>query len=180
MRLNVSRQNIDTEELLQKNVSAHLVSLGASYTHVTSLKGIVGRNTQRVVMYHARLTSLAGFEDAQFVEFAFLGFNRIDRFLPQDASFGVLDLAGNPLTSLRNCPRCETLIVSSTRIENLLGCPDGVKILRCGHSCFLRSLRGCPSSVKIIECACAPNLIIQQECLPLGLQELHADPQARL
>lgn len=168
-RIKVSRQPID--QIDAKNVE----SLGASYTHIRSLKGIIGPNTKRIVMYHAFLDSLEGFEETNGVEIAYLGFNRIAKFREVDANIkriGVLDLAGNPIRCLQNCPPCRELIVSSTLIEDLVGCPEGVEIIRCGHSTHLLSLKGCPQSIKIIECSCAPNLSIQYEYLPLGLEEL--------
>lgn len=149
-------------------------SIGASYTHVENLVNSVSANTTRIVMYHAKLTSLAGLENANFIQHAFLGFNRIASFRPKDAKIrvGVLDLAGNPITSLIGVPKCRDLIVSSTLIENLIGVPEGVEFIRCGHSTHLKSLKGCPQSVKLIECSCAPNLVIRNENLPANLQEL--------
>lgn len=168
-RINTSRNSV--ENINEKNVE----SLGASYTHIKSLKGIIGPNTKKVVMYHAFLESLEGFEDTESVNLAYLGFNRIKKFREIDATIkhiDVLDLVSNPISSLINCPPCRELIVSSTLISDLTGCPQGVEIIRCGHSIFLTSLRGCPQSVKIIECSCAPNLIIDPDILPRGLQEL--------
>lgn len=168
-RVNVSRTK--TTSIPDRDVS----SLGASYTHIKSLKCAVGPSTKRIVMYHSLLESLDGFETTDGVEVVYLGFNRISSFRQEDSSIkqmGVLDLVGNPITSLLNCPPCKTLIVSSTRIENLIGCPDGVEVVRCGHSTFLKSLKGCPSSVKIIECGCCPNLVIDSSDLPPNLEEL--------
>jgi hypothetical protein len=147
-----------TEEI--KNY-APLVSIGASYTHIKSLKGTISAKTKRVVMYHAMLESLEGLEDAEYLDHAYLGFNRIQNFRSEDQKIkvGILDLAGNPITTLRNVPVCEELIVSSTKITNLLGVSEGTKIIRCGHSSFLTSLEGCPKSIKLIECSCSPNLI---------------------
>lgn len=156
-RINISRQKIT--HIGETNVE----SLGASYTHIKSLKGIIGHDTKKIVMYHSLLESLEGFEDTDGVEIAYLGFNRIRNFRDVDAEIkqiGVLDLAGNPLASLLGCPPCNQLIVSSTLISDLTGCPEGVEIIRCGHSTHLKSLNGCPQSVKLIECSCAPNLII--------------------
>lgn len=169
MHVNVSRSKI--EVIQEKDV----MSLGASYTHVRSLHGVLGPSTKKVVMYHSFLTSLAGFEPCTSVDLAYLGFNRIERFRPEDAQlfrFGVLDLAGNPLQSLQHCPPCHTLIVSATCIKDLTGAPEGIEIIRCGHSAYLQSLKGCPSSVKLIECAAAPLLRIDRNDLPLLLEEL--------
>lgn len=108
----------------------------------------------------------------------YIGFNRIERFRPQDTEIQglqVLDLAGNPLESLQHCPPCKELIVSSTRIRNLEGCPEGVEIIRCGHSTFLESLRGWPSTIKLIECSCAPNLRIEEKDIPKSVVELLID-----
>jgi len=172
-RVNVSRQLI--EYIDERNVE----SLGASYTHIKSLKGIIGPNTKKIVMYHSFLESLEGFEDTNGIQIAYLGFNRIRNFREIDATvkpIEVLDLVGNPITCLQNCPPCRQLIVSSTLINDLIGCPEGVEIIRCGHSTHLRSLRGCPKSVKLIECSCAPNLIIDPHDLPEQLEELLGDP----
>jgi hypothetical protein len=171
-RINVSRQLIET--ITEQNVE----SLGASYTHIKSLKGIIGKNTKKIVMYHSFLESLEGFEDTDGVQIAYLGFNRIKKFREIDKDIKlieVLDLVGNPITSLQNCPPCRQLIISSTLINDLVGCPDGVEIIRCGHSTHLKSLKGCPKSVKIIECSCAPNLIIYQRDLPNELEQLLGD-----
>jgi hypothetical protein len=168
-RVNVSRQLIETID------AQNVESFGGSYTHIKTLKGIIGNKTKKIVMYHAFLESLEGFEETDGLHIAYLGFNRIKEFRLIDKStksIGILDLVGNPLTSLINCPPCQQLIVSATLITNLIGCPNGVEILRCGHSTHLTSLKGCPKSVKIIECSCAPNLIIDQSDLPLELKEL--------
>src|SRR4029078_6411626 len=120
MRINISRSKITEKELKCANVE----SVGASYTHITSLTGGIGKSTKKVVAYHSMLTSLEGFEDTNGVEQAYLGFNRISKFRLQDKDIKqikVLDLAGNPLISLENCPPCETLIVSGTLIKNLVG-----------------------------------------------------------
>lgn len=111
-------------------------------------------------MYHSMLESLEGLEAAEHLDHVYLGFNRITSFRPEDRNIKVdiLDLAGNPLTSLLNAPVCKELIVSATKIADLKGCPEGVEIIRCGHSPYLVSLEGCPQSVKLIECSCAPNL----------------------
>lgn len=172
MRRNLSRQKL--ESISETN----LASLGCSYTHVKTLKGVIGPSTQKVVMYHAFLESLEGFEDTEKVEIAYLGFNRIRAFRVQDAKIhriDVLDLVGNPIKNLTHCPPCRELIVSATLISNLVGCPEGVEIIRCGHSTHLLSLEGCPSTVKIIECSCSPNLILKREHLPVRLEELLTD-----
>jgi hypothetical protein len=170
LRVNVSRQKISTINAI------NVESIGASYTHIKSLKGIIGPKTKKIVMYHALVENLDGFEDCtNGVETVYLGFNRISKFREKDSTFkqiGTLDLAGNPIKSLEHCPPCDVLIVSSTLIEDLYGCPEGVSIIRCGHSLQLKSLRGAPDSVKIIECGCAPNLIIDTKYLPKGLEEL--------
>lgn len=168
-RVNVSRQLITTVN--EKNVA----SLGASYTHIKSLKGIIGPDTKRIVMYHALLENLDGFEDTIQVETAYLGFNRIFEFREQDIlipEIGVLDLCGNPIKSLKHCPKCRVLIISSTLIETLEYCPEGVEIIRCGHSVHLKSLKGAPLSAKLIECGCCPNLVIEEKHLSPNLQEL--------
>jgi hypothetical protein len=168
-RINVSRQSISF--IPYTNVE----SLGASYTHVTSLKGVIGNKTKKIVMYHAFLNSLEGFEDTCGIEYAYLGFNRIYKFRPEDKyipKIDVLDLSGNPITSLENCPQCRVLIVSSTLLKDLQGCPDGVEIIRCGHSTHLKSLKGLPRSIKLIECSCSPNLKINKEDLPEDLEEI--------
>jgi hypothetical protein len=161
----------------QITCAGRLPSIGASYTHIESLQGVVAPETSRVVMYHAKLTSLRGLEVADNIEHAFLGFNRIHSFEPADKGIrvGVFDLAGNPLTSLQNAPVCRELIVSSTLVPDLVGAPEGIEMIRCGHSTHLKSLRGCPSTVKLIECSCAPNLVIEAEHLPPRLEELITD-----
>lgn len=167
-RVNVSRSLVTT--IHHQNVA----SLGASYTHVKSLKGVVGPDTKRIVMYHAFLTAITDLTVTNHIQHAYLGFNRITGFTEADRcikKIDVLDLVGNPIKSLVNCPPCRELIVSSTLIENLIGCPD-VEIIRCGHSTHLKSLQGCPDTVKIIECSCAPNLVINYNDLPSGLVEL--------
>ena len=169
LRINVSRSPI--EKISAENVT----SLGASYTHIKTLKGVIGKDTEKVVMYHAFLDSLEGFEDAQYVALAYLGFNQIKKFRPEDKNIpkiGVLDLAGNPIESLENSPPCEELIISSTLVKNLFGAREGTKIIRCGHSTHLLSLEGCPSSVEIIECSCAPNLVVQPEHIPKNCKEI--------
>jgi len=169
LRVNVSRSLI--EKIPYKNVK----SLGASYTHVPTLKGVIGKDTEKVVMYHSLLNSLEGFEDAHHVKQAYLGFNRIRGFRPEDKNIpkiDVLDLAGNPIESLVNSPPCDELIVSSTLIKNLVGACEGIKIIRCGHSTHLLSLEGCPSSVELIECSCAPNLVLKREHLPKNIKEI--------
>jgi hypothetical protein len=151
-------------------------SIGASYTWISSLDGVVGPDTSRIVMYHAKLTSLKGLENSRSIQHAYLGFNMIEKFRPDDAHIkhiDVLDLVGNPIASLLHCPPCRELIVSSTLIEDLTHCPDTVEILRIGHSTQLKSLRGCPESVRILECSCAPNLVIEDIHLPKQLKELH-------
>jgi hypothetical protein len=174
--------NIRVSRQLIEKIDANpdkLISLGASYTHVKTLKGVIGRSTKRVVMYHAFLENLSGFEDTIYVDIAYLAFNRISGFTEDDKKlqFGVLDLAGNPIKSLLHSPKCKELIVSSTLIEDLTGLQDsqGIEILRCGHSSHLLSLKGCPRGVKIIECSCAPNLVIDKSHLPEGLKELITD-----
>ncbi len=100
--LNVSRQKIETVESVDE-----IESLGASYTHIKSLKNVIGPQTKKIVMYHAYLETMDGFEDTNGIELAYLGFNRISSFRPQDATIPlikVFDLAGNPLKSLVNCP----------------------------------------------------------------------------
>ena len=177
-RVNASRSLIDEKEFkekYQKECSEGISSLGISYTHIRSLRDIVGPRTKKIIAYHSFLESLDGFEDTDGIEIAYLGFNRLSAFREKDAKIkeiGILDLAGNPITSLRNCPPCKQLIVSSTKTVNLVGCPEGVEIVRCGHSDHLLSLHGCPKSVKIVECSCAPNLKICAEDLPLDLEEL--------
>jgi hypothetical protein len=166
-RIRVSRSDITTSLLLsrlQKDATKDGVqSLGASYTHMDSLKGIVGAQTTRIVMYHAMLDSLEGLDKTTALDIAYLGFNRIRKFRAEDAKIpqiNVLDLAGNPLQSLVNCPPCKELIVSSCWLEDLKGCPETVEILRCGHSLTLKSLSGLPKSVRILECSCTPHLNI--------------------
>ena len=152
-----------------------LESLGASYSHLKTLKGAVGPRTKRIVAYHAMLTDLSGLEDTECVEQAYLGFNRITGFRPEDTrlrGLGVLDLAGNPITSLLYCPQVDTLIVSATKVPNLKGCPEGIRIIRCGHSDHLVSLEGCPSTVRLIECSCSPNLVIDSSILPAEVELL--------
>ena len=171
-RINVSRQLI--EHIDEKNVE----SLGASYTHIKSLKSIIGSNTKKIVMYHSLLESLEGFEDTNGVEIAYLGFNRIKKFREIDMNIKlieVLDLVGNPITSLQYCPPCHQLIISSTLITDLTGCPEGVEIIRCGHSTHLKSLKGCPQSAKIIECSCAPNLLINKHDLPENIELIQSE-----
>lgn len=161
-----------TKEIGQYNPT----SIGASYTWVESLSDVVGPDTNRIVMYHARLKNLAGLENAINIKHAFLGFNLIEEFRPEDAEIKcieVLDLVGNPIRRLKNCPPCKELIVSATLIEDLTDCPETVEILRIGHSTHLRSLKGRPNGLKIIECNCAPNLEMNKELLPKGLEELH-------
>jgi hypothetical protein len=168
-RVNVSRTTVS------EIPHAGVTSLGASYTHVKSLKGVIGTDTKSIVMYHAFLESLEGFEDTTSVDKAYLGFNRIYGFSPKDKEIPkikVLDLVGNPITSLENCPPCDELIVSATLIKNLIGAPEGIRIIRCGHSTHLESLEGCPSTVEIIECSCSPNLVIREEHKPKNLKEL--------
>ncbi len=172
--VNVSRQRINAIQNVE-----NVESIGASYTHVSTLKGVIGPKTKKIVMYHSFLESLDGFEDTIAVDIAYLGFNRIRKFRDVDATeiplINVLDLAGNPISSLINCPPCRQLIVSSTNIENLEGCPEGLEIIRCGHSPYLTSLKGCPQSVKLIECSCAPNLVIEKRHLPTTVHELITD-----
>jgi Leucine-rich repeat (LRR) protein len=169
IRINVSRTK--TSVINEVNVT----SLGASYTHIKSLKNVIGPSTKKIIMYHSFLESLEGFEDTNGVDIVYLGFNRIKNFRKEDSTIkqiNVLDLAGNPITSLVNCPPCKNLIVSSTKITNLEGCPEGVEVIRCGHSDKILSLKGCPSSVKLIECSCCNNLVINKEDLPQHLEEL--------
>lgn len=152
------------------------ISIGASYTWVSSLKDAVGPDTQRIVMYHARLRTLEGLERSRLIHHAYLGFNLIEKFRPEDkliTGIQILDLVGNPIESLENAPPVKELIVSSTRIKNLKGCPDTVEILRAGHSTFLESLDGLPDSVKILEINCAPNVRFTDADLG-NLKELHA------
>lgn len=177
LRINVSRSVIETLDVI------NVESLGASYSHIKTLKNIIGYNTKRIVMYHAYLESLEGFEDTNGVDIAYLGFNRIKSFREIDANIKhirVLDLVGNPIKSLINCPPCTELIVSSTLITDLTGCPDGVETIRCGHSMFLASLKGCPNSVKIIECSCTPNLVIDFDVLPKGSYKILRDSIEKL
>lgn len=177
MRRNVSRSLIEHDASIKD-----VVSLGASYIHIRTLKGMLGPSTERVVMQHACLESFKGFEATQKVQTALLAFNRISRFRPQDASLPrivFLDLAGNPLESLLHCPPCDTLNVSATRIRNLRGCPEGVRVLRCGHSTHLVSLDGLPSSVELLECSCAPNLILHAT-IPSHVREFISDRRANL
>lgn len=172
MAINVSRTKCD--KLGLKNVS----SIGASYTHIKTLANAISKNTKKIVMYHSMLTSLEGLENSEGIEVCFLGFNRIKNFRDSDINIkkiGVLDLVGNPITSLKGCPPCDVLIISSTLITDLEGCPEGVTIIRCGHSTHLTSLRGCPQSVKIIECSCSPNLNIEKQHLPTNLEQLLRD-----
>jgi hypothetical protein len=167
--INVSRRGIS--HIDEKDVA----SLGASYTHVKSLKGVLGPSTKKIVMYHSFIETLDGFEDTKGVDIVYLAFNRIRHFRECDSKIkpiGVLDLAGNPITSLANCPPCQSLIVSATCIEDLTGCPEGVQIIRCGHSSYLKSLKGCPKSVKLIECSCSPNLVIDKRLLPDNVELL--------
>lgn len=165
--INISRTKISN--ITEKDVE----SLGASYTHIKSLKGIIGPSTRKIVMYHSFLESLEGFEDTREVDIAYLGFNRIQNFREEDRNIpkiNVLDLAGNPIKSLKNCPPCKVLIVSSTLIEDLTGCPEDVEIIRCGHSLLLKSLKGCPKNVKLIECSCSPNLLLNYEEIPENVE----------
>lgn len=156
-------------------------SIGASYSHLTTLSDVLGPNTKSIIAQHAMLENLDGIEKVTQMTHAYLAFNRITCFpknpFPQESvpRISVLDLAGNPITSLQNCILVNQLIVSSTRIENLIGAPEGIAIIRCGHSKDLTSLEGCPASVQIIECSVAPNLIIKKEHLPPGLKELITD-----
>lgn len=175
-RINVSRsktQNITMD-------MTDMTSIGASYSHIKSLKNIVNKSTNKIIMYHTLLESLDGLEQSDGIDLAYLGFNRIKSFSSQDQNIkkiNVLDLVGNPIESLEYCPPCDILIISSTRIKNLFGCPEDVKIIRCGHSCFIESLAGCPKSVKIIECSCSPNLKINKNDLPDDLEELITDDE---
>lgn len=160
IRVRVSRTKVERVD------GTNCYSVGASYTHIRSLQGILGPKTKRVVMYHSMLESLDldGLEGK--IDMMYLGFNRIEKFEPNNNNnvlIGVLDLAGNPIKSLVNCPNCEELIVSSTLIENLVGLPKTVKIVRCGHSSLLKSLIGLHENVELVECACSPNLVIDSE-----------------
>jgi Leucine-rich repeat (LRR) protein len=153
-------------------------SIGASYTWIQTLKDAIGEKTESIVMYHARLKSLDGFEKAKKIQRAYLACNLIYEFRPEDAlltNIEVLDLIGNPIKSLKYCPPCKELIVSCTLIENLIGCPDTVEILRIGHSTHLKSLEGCPSSVRIIECNCAPYLQFNKDYIPNSIEEIHIE-----
>lgn len=166
-----------TSALEKCKVEKELKSLGASYTHLKSLQGIVQPQTERVVAYHSMLESLEGVEVCTVLQHAYLGFNRLQKFRPQDRTIRVhvLDLAGNPLKSLHGAPAARELIVSGCLLRDLQGAPEGIEILRCGHSTHLLSLLGCPSSVKIIECSCSPNLVIQKEHLPQLLTDQTAN-----
>lgn len=150
-------------------------SIGASYSWISSLEKVIGPDTSRIVCYHARLSNFAGFEKSDRIEHAYLGFNCFTSFRPEDSKLTnivVLDLVGNPISSLVNCPPCKELIVSSTLLTSLEGCPESVEILRVGHSTHLKTLLGCPKNVKILECSCAPNLLIDMDHLPNGLEQL--------
>jgi hypothetical protein len=173
----VKRVNVSRSVILEVP-GTDMISIGASYSHIRTLKGVIGPSTERIVIYHAFLNSLSGFEDAKKISQAYLGFNRISNFRPEDKNISkidVLDLVGNPVKSLVNCPPCRELIVSSTLIENLIGCPEGVEIIRCGHSTHLKSLKGCPKSVIIIECSCTPNLLISTKHYPSSLAKILTD-----
>lgn len=173
-RQTIARTKQDTFEIVPEG---GIERIGASYSHIKSLKNIVGPNTKTIVAQHAMIESLDGLEKTNGLENAYLAFNRITHFRENNNINGVnvLDLAGNPIKSLINCPIVKNLIVSSTLITNLEGIPEGVEIVRCGHSQLLTSLKGCPSTVKLIECSCAPNLIIDETHLPIGLEELITD-----
>lgn len=173
--MRVSRSKISS---LEKNKNP--VSIGASYTWVDTLENsIIGTDTKRIVMYHSRLTSLNGLEKSNHIDHAYLGFNFIRAFLERDScltNIDVLDLAGNPLTSLLHCPPCKELIVSSTLLTNVEGCPSSVKILRIGHSTHLRSLSGLEkTNVEILECSCAPSITMEEnkQFFPPTLKEFH-------
>lgn len=60
---------------------------------------------------------------------------------------------------------CRELNVSATRLTNLVGCREGVEVIRIGHSTILESLDGIPKSVKTVECSCSPFLVIVPEQL---------------
>jgi hypothetical protein len=76
-RINVSR-SVSTVVL-----GIDMVSIGASYSHIKTLKGVVGPSTERIVVYHAFLNSLSGLEDAKKITQAYLGFNHITEFQPE-------------------------------------------------------------------------------------------------
>ena len=69
--VNVSRRIISSIE--ENDVE----SLGASYTHVKTLKGVIGPSTKKIIMYHSFVENLDGFEDTKGVDIVYLGFNRI-------------------------------------------------------------------------------------------------------
>lgn len=152
-------------------------SCGASYSHLVRFGDAIGPSTKSMIAQHTFLDSLEGLENATCIDKAYLAFCRLKKFRPQDARIkvNVLDLGGNPLQSLEYCPIAKELMVPSTLITDLRGAPEGIQIIRCGHSTHLKSLIGCPSSVKLIECSCTPNLVIEREHLPKGLEELITD-----
>lgn len=117
----------------------NIQSIGASYSHIESFGKAIGPNTKSVIAEHAMLRNLDGFENAgndSFIERCFLACNLIREFRPADRNlpkFGILDLKCNPIESLANIPKCDELIVSGTKIKNLIGLQDGIKIVRCNH-----------------------------------------------
>lgn len=159
-------------------VSTNPASIGASYCRVDTHSNSIGPNTEKIIGYHSRLTSLSGLDKSKFIQHAYLAFNHIRDFRPEDSqitNIHTLDLAGNPITSLKNCPQCKELIVSSTLIPDLEYCPDSVEILRVGHSTHFKSITGIGKNVRILEISCTPNLIMDYELLPISIREIHHD-----
>lgn len=66
-RIRVSRTTVDG---IPNCPIEGVEALGASYTHIKSLSGIIGPNTKRIVMYHSYLEDLSGFEDTKGVDIA--------------------------------------------------------------------------------------------------------------
>ena len=144
----------------------------SSYCHLIDLFDEVGPNTQSIVAQHCMLETLSGAERCIRLERLFVAFNRLRRFRQADKTIRapIVDVSGNPLTSLENHPMCDELNAAGCQFPDLKGLREGVKIIRIGHSTALKSLEGLPKSVQLIECSCAPNLDLED--MPLSTLEV--------
>jgi hypothetical protein len=136
--------------------------VNANFTRVRSLRGI-GPATSRVQCAFCRIETLDGIEDVISLEHLSVPFNFVRGFeaCHSETFVRVLDLNGNPLKSLVNCPPCEVLQIAATHLKNLDGIPrDRVRVVRCGHSSYLQNvdaLLDCPK-LEVLNIADAPNV----------------------
>lgn len=127
-----------------------LKSLGCSYNHLISLKGLPS-TIETLVCVNNFLTDLQGTEECKFKRI-YCSYNKITT-LKHLQYAEILDCSCNLLTSIVSCPpNVIELIISNNQITSLQGIPDTVEILRCSDNPLL-SLEYLPKNLRVLDVA---------------------------